>query len=197
MSWHKDAARMAQKWAEQCMLLTHDNVTGRWADSYGSCGQNIFVSTQQVPWYFAIKTWFLERHDFTYGSSYNNLYAVGHYTQMVWATTHKVGCGFHRCQHGGPKGKPYYNYVCNYCPIGNFLNRLGRPYKRGPPCSLCSTHCRLNKLCTNSCPSADLWANCQELNATWHNWLCNHQTTDGRDRHRHCSATCNCHGKII
>ena len=87
--------------------------------------------------------------------------------------------------------------ITNVCYRGNFLDRLGRPYKKGAPCSLCSKHCRLKKLCTNTCPSADLWANCQELNATWHNWLCNHQTSDGRDRHRHCSATCNCHGKII
>jgi hypothetical protein len=50
-SWSKDAARSAQQWAEQCMLLTHDNVTGRWVDNFGSCGQNIFVSTQQVPWW--------------------------------------------------------------------------------------------------------------------------------------------------
>jgi hypothetical protein len=42
---------------------------------------------------------------------------VGHYTQLVWATTHKVGCGFHKCDHGGVKGKPYYSYVCNYCPM--------------------------------------------------------------------------------
>jgi hypothetical protein len=67
--------------------------------------------------YFAIKTWFLERHDFTYGSSQNNLYMVGHYTQLVWATTHKVGCGFQKCERGGLKGKTYYNYVCNYCPM--------------------------------------------------------------------------------
>lgn len=32
------------------MLLTHDNVTGRHIDNYGACGQNIFISTHQVPW---------------------------------------------------------------------------------------------------------------------------------------------------
>jgi len=197
MSWNKDAARSAQRWAEQCMFLTHDNVTGRWVDNFGSCGQNIFVSTQQVPWYFAIKTWFLERHDFTYGSSHNNLYIVGHYTLGVWATTHKVGCGFQKCELGGLKGKPYYNYVCNYCPIGNFMDRLGQPYKKGVPCSHCSKHCRLKKLCMNSCPSADLWANCRELNSTWHDWLCHNHSHEGHKRRRHCSATCNCHDKII
>jgi Cysteine-rich secretory protein family len=95
---------------------------------------------------FAIKTWFLEKHNFTYGSPKNNLFEVGHYTQMVWAASHKVGCGFARCPlkleqqhrqttttttvydiHGRPRTtthhhrtkhpKYFYNYVCNYCPM--------------------------------------------------------------------------------
>lgn len=36
---------------------------------------------------------------------------------MIWAATHKVGCGISKCSRGGPKNKPYYNYVCNYCPM--------------------------------------------------------------------------------
>jgi hypothetical protein len=55
--WNKDAARSAQRWAAQCMLLTHDNVTGRWVDNFGSCGQNIFVSTEQVPWWVKSGGW--------------------------------------------------------------------------------------------------------------------------------------------
>lgn len=31
---------------------------------------------------FALKTWFLERHNFTYGSHRNDLDVVGHYTQV-------------------------------------------------------------------------------------------------------------------
>lgn len=49
--YHHGAARSAQKWAEQCRLLTHDTAKGRWVDNYGACGQNIFVSTQKVPWW--------------------------------------------------------------------------------------------------------------------------------------------------
>nr|CAD7265108.1 unnamed protein product [Timema shepardi] len=56
-SWHKGAARAAQRWADQCLLLTHDDVSGRYVEDFGSCGQNIFVSTHQVPWY--TRPWFL------------------------------------------------------------------------------------------------------------------------------------------
>ncbi|XP_026468327.1 cysteine-rich secretory protein 2-like [Ctenocephalides felis] len=196
MTWHKGAARAAQRWADRCLLLTHDDAMGRWDEDFGSCGQNIFVSSQQVPWFFAMKTWFLEKNNFTYGSSGNKLEVIGHYTQLVWDSTHKVGCGFAKCFRGGPKDKPYYNYVCNYCPIGNAKDRLERPYKRGEFCASCPGQCRVKKLCTNSCPYADLWINCRELHATWANWLCNTETPQGRDRRHNCRATCTCKGKI-
>lgn len=49
-NWHHGAARAAQRWADQCLLLQHDTPKGRWMDQYGSCGQNIFVSTHKVSW---------------------------------------------------------------------------------------------------------------------------------------------------
>lgn len=66
---------------------------------------------------FAFRTWFLERNNFTYGSHRNDLNVVGHYTQMIWAASHKVGCGLAKCARGGPRNKPFFNYVCNYCPM--------------------------------------------------------------------------------
>lgn len=80
---------------------------------------------------------------------------------------------------------------------GNHLERLGRPYKKGKPCSGCPNYCRLNKLCTNACPVADFWANCAELYRIWPHWLCSSDTTlQGRDRRQNCRATCGCVGKI-
>lgn len=49
-SWSKEVALDAQRWADACILLVHDNTTGRTVDAFGPCGQNIFVATQQVPW---------------------------------------------------------------------------------------------------------------------------------------------------
>ncbi len=68
---------------------------------------------------FAIKTWWLERKDHTFGDNvFNNLTLVGHYTQLVWAATHKVGCGMNSCtmQQNG-RSIPYFTYICNYCPM--------------------------------------------------------------------------------
>ncbi|KAJ8909495.1 hypothetical protein NQ315_017596 [Exocentrus adspersus] len=49
MKWHKGAAKAAQRWADECKFLVHDNITGRYIDNYGSCGQNIFIATHKVP----------------------------------------------------------------------------------------------------------------------------------------------------
>ncbi|ODN04238.1 Cysteine-rich venom protein DIS2 [Orchesella cincta] len=196
MSWHAGAAKKAQRWAEQCQMLTHDNATDRWTEFYGPCGQNIFIATHKVPWFFAIKMWYLEYKNFTYGSSRNDLGVVGHYTQMVWAATHKVGCGYAQCKTS--RGKPYFNYICNYCPIGNYIEHLGRPYNKGPSCGECPDHCSAEtNLCTNACPFADLWVNCHELNTEWHEWLCKDKSKEGLRRRKHCRATCHCKNKIL
>lgn len=197
MKWNNEAARSAQRWAESCMLLTHDNATGRFVDDYGSCGQNIFVSSHQVPWLFAIRMWWLEKDNFTFGADNNDLFVIGHYTQLVWASTHQVGCGFHKCDRvGDNRGRPYYSYVCNYCPIGNHPDKLGLPYRRGKPCGMCKRQCHAKKLCTNACPVSDYWANCRELYSVWPNWLCDDTNRKGEERVQYCKATCQCKGKI-
>ncbi|XP_071551268.1 cysteine-rich secretory protein 2-like [Panulirus ornatus] len=193
MGWSSVAAKDAQRWADACKLLVHDDEVGRTVEEFGPCGQNIFVATHQVPWFFAVKTWWLEKDNFTYGGK-NDLYVIGHYSQMVWHTSHQLGCGLAFCHDAKPR--PFYNYVCNYCPIGNFPDSLATPYERGAPCSACPGHCKAKRLCTNSCPYGDLWVNCKELDQAFHQWLCNTRTTEGLERLRHCRATCRCKGKI-
>ncbi|CAG9771976.1 unnamed protein product [Ceutorhynchus assimilis] len=205
MKWHRGAAKAAQKWANQCEFLTHDAAVGRHIAGYGSCGQNIFIATARVPWLFAIETWWLEKNAFKYGGE-NNMTLVGHYTQLVWAATHEVGCGLTKCHQkiydkngnivaNGPK-RIFYNYVCNYCPIGNRPGKTSTPYKLGNPCSSCKQSCTTRKLCSNSCDVADMWANCKELHRIHPTWLCRTQTPKGRQRARYCKATCNCRNKI-
>ncbi|XP_063932035.1 cysteine-rich secretory protein 2-like [Zophobas morio] len=195
MKWHKGASHAAQRWAQECLFLVHDNITGRHIDNYGSCGQNIFIATKKVPWLFAIKSWFLERDNFTYGGTNNNLHVVGHYTQMVWATTHEVGCGLSYCRLQDTE-KTFYNYVCNYCPIGNKPGQLGKPYRRGRPCGMCRKNCHAKRLCTNTCHAADLWVNCKDLYKGWPLWLCSTDTPKGRERSKNCRATCTCKNKL-
>ncbi|KAA0200280.1 hypothetical protein HAZT_HAZT010797 [Hyalella azteca] len=144
--------------------------------------------------FFGVKTWWLERDNFTYGSDKNDLFVVGHYTQLVWHASHQLGCGLAFCKDAKPR--PFYNYVCNYCPIGNHMQAIGHPYENGTSCSACPGHCKADKLCTNACPYGDLWVNCKDLAKTFKGWLCDTRTRKGIIRRKHCRATCLCEGKI-
>lgn len=65
---------------------------------------------------------------------------VGHYTQMIWATTEYIGCA--RVSYRPEKKNRIYQYVvCNYGPAGNVHER--DIYEIGTPCSKCpsGTNC--------------------------------------------------------
>lgn len=59
---------------------------------------------------------------------------AGHYTQLVWAETNRVGCGFTAYS---VNNRRINYYVCNYGPAGNFAGK--EVYKTGPGCSQCPT----------------------------------------------------------
>ncbi|KOB73855.1 Catrin [Operophtera brumata] len=135
--------------------------------------------------FFRTKNWFVEYKNFTYADPDVDLPVTGHYTQMVWATSHKVGCGLAHCP-GGPWGH-FYNYVCHYCPGGNFDTITQFPYKKGKPCDDCPNHCVSGTLCNNPCYKRDVYSNCAELVHTV-NGFCNQGM---------CNATCDCGNEKI
>ncbi|XP_049866500.1 serotriflin-like [Pectinophora gossypiella] len=183
MSWHPAAAHQAQRYAEKCRFLEHNNPQENQVYPLGTCGQNLFVAAQKTPWFFAVKSWFMEYQNFTYGVPIHNFHEVGHYTQVVWATSHKVGCGIAHCL-GGPWGQ-FYNYVCHYCPAGNVQPRMEFPYKPGRPCADCPDHCIGGALCTNPCSEVDIYSNCGQLSqmpGVCGMGFCNATCTCGRSR---------------
>ncbi|XP_022666705.1 cysteine-rich venom protein LEI1-like [Varroa destructor] len=148
--WYPWAAKTAQKWANKCLMLAHASLEGLNDPVMGQCGQNIFVVSTQVPWSFAIRVWDIEKHNFSYGGIRNNSIGLnGHYTQLVWASSNKVGCGYSPCQMKFQNTtRVFHNYVCNYCPIGNHPLTRDYPYKSGAPCASCPSSCRGGRLCS-------------------------------------------------
>ncbi|XP_048767633.2 cysteine-rich venom protein Mr30-like [Ostrea edulis] len=137
MSWDNDVALVAQKWAENCDLK-HDGKYQRRIPGRFSAGQNLLWSEFRITWNVTIYALYVsEVSKFTYGGP--NPPGVGHYTQIVWADSIKVGCGYAHCQ---TKGLHY--YVCNYSPGGNSYNM--QPYKNGTSCADCPNRCE-NNLC--------------------------------------------------
>ena len=102
-------------------------------------GQNLYIYKQSVAaktsdWEGAVADWYQEVKDFTSSSiePFQFSSATGHYTQLVWAESDRVGCGATSYTEG-----QWFTtlYVCNYGPNGNYIQ--GQMYRQGTPCSLC------------------------------------------------------------
>lgn len=120
LEWSPELARFAQKWADKLKRggcdLQHRPRSGPDAQRYG---ENIFSATGQVadP-AMVVDTWAAEVEG--YDAKKNRCKGVcGHYTQIVWRATTRVGCGMATC--GDTEV-----WVCNYDPPGNYLGQ--RPY---------------------------------------------------------------------
>ncbi|RZF48376.1 hypothetical protein LSTR_LSTR007543 [Laodelphax striatellus] len=83
----------------------------------------------------AITSWYEEHVFYKYktlekGDSRDRKTQTGHYTQVVWANTNKVGCGF-ASFYQTEKQRDELLYVCNYAPTGNYEGEY--PYIEGEP----------------------------------------------------------------
>uniref|UniRef100_A0A9J7YH45 SCP domain-containing protein n=2 Tax=Cyprinus carpio TaxID=7962 RepID=A0A9J7YH45_CYPCA len=102
-----------------------------------SLGENLFVNTGPFNATKALLNWFQEHVDYDFET--NNCpedKMCGHYTQMVWADSNRIGCATHFCDTLEGLGfKKATLLVCDYYPTGNYEGR--KPYESGAPCSKC------------------------------------------------------------
>ncbi|XP_071099724.1 serotriflin-like [Haliotis cracherodii] len=119
LSWDNTVAMIAQRFADSCRG-GHDTMEQRSIPGYLRVGQNIALHS--ASWAQAFAEWSSEEQNFTFGAN-NDLGTIGHYSQLVWADTQTVGCGYADC------GNATY-YVCNYGPPGN-IGDFNTPYKSG------------------------------------------------------------------
>ena len=83
-------------------------------------GENIYGASGPAEGTVAVELWLAEESSYDYDS--NSCSAVcGHYTQIVWAETTKLGCAIHTCPNLGFAN----TIICDYAPGGN---TGGRPY---------------------------------------------------------------------
>ncbi|KAG8190769.1 hypothetical protein JTE90_024894 [Oedothorax gibbosus] len=133
--WDDKLAEMAQKWASKCELIP-DPITERETDE-GLCGQNFASTSNQIEspnWKEFFEDINKEVKDFECQAiqKYYSDTKTSRFTQMIWAKTHKVGCGYVRFQ----SGENYTHlYGCHYFPSANVVNKP--IYEFGLPCSKC------------------------------------------------------------
>ncbi|KAL7299648.1 hypothetical protein TKK_0007409 [Trichogramma kaykai] len=130
LEWDEELAQTAQKWVSQC-IFQHDQCRDL---PRFQVGQNLAwrgnTSKQgfsQITAEILVKDWYDEvqyynRNSVHYFNSGNGAggQQTGHYTQLVWAETNRIGCGAIRNYQGGDYE---FTLACNYGPSGNFMNR--------------------------------------------------------------------------
>uniref|UniRef100_A0A8C6T5L1 SCP domain-containing protein n=1 Tax=Neogobius melanostomus TaxID=47308 RepID=A0A8C6T5L1_9GOBI len=142
LKWDRNLKLVAEGYAAKCIWNHNPELE--------DTGENLFAGTGQLDLERAMEKWFLERMDYNYdNNSCDEDKMCGHYTQMVWADTHRVGCAVHLCaqMEGLAWTEPSNFLVCNYYPPGNYEGE--RPYVEGEWCSQCPEHFQRceNNLC--------------------------------------------------
>lgn len=101
LSWSGSLAKTAQAWADRC-VFEHSST---------NYGENLAQGTGDYSGADAVNDWYgeISAYDFN-NPGFSD--ATGHFTQVVWKSTKKVGCGVAQCSDGAL-------YVCNYEPAGN------------------------------------------------------------------------------
>lgn len=153
--WDDELAEVAQALADRCGDMSHDLASARFTRRFKLTGQNLATEQRSnqvmtVNWVRFIDRWFKEHKDYPpqqvkrFQPSFQGR-PVGHFTQVIWANTQYLGCGFTMFRMKGDFGAMPFknNYVCNY---GNSGNIKGQPvYAEGLPCSHCPAGSRCAK----------------------------------------------------
>ena len=131
--WSASLAEYAQQWADHLSAdncaFYHRTAADRGAEHYG---ENLFRSWRSNTPEMVIDAWASERNCWTFGPitfddsgcdqtciASLNSNGCGHYTQLVWRASVRVGCGVAACD--GSQ-----TWVCNYDPPGNVVDQV--PY---------------------------------------------------------------------
>ncbi|XP_023336492.1 cell wall protein PRY3 isoform X2 [Eurytemora carolleeae] len=137
LEWDSELASIAQRLADQCKY-GHDCSSCRKVSRF-NVGQNIFITygylKDGTDWNKALRAWFDDEINLfptSYISPFRYIQKTGHYSQLIWAETTKVGCGFTSYTSGQFVARLY---VCNYGPGGNRIG--GEMYRIGQSCTRC------------------------------------------------------------
>ncbi|XP_002711390.1 glioma pathogenesis-related protein 1 [Oryctolagus cuniculus] len=152
MTWDPALARIAKAWAKNCQFEHNFQLKPphKLHPNFTSLGENIWtgslslfsVSSAVTNWYDEV-----QYYDF---STRKCTKVCGHYTQVVWADSYKVGCAVQFCSQvsGLPSFSNVAHFICNYGPPGNYPTW---PYKKGATCSACPQNDKcLDNLCVNT-----------------------------------------------
>jgi len=155
MTWDDGLAYTSMQYAYDCKWEHSEKSERRGPVLKFDNGENLWSGSGIMAMEFdpinAIDKWFIEYEFY----EFENQTCVpgelcGHYTQVVWAQSYKIGCAWHVCssmKNLPPKTNEIMFFVCQYAPGGNVDGV--HPYLVGPRCSECAAadYCWENALC--------------------------------------------------
>jgi len=122
MYYSESLGAKAQEWADHC-TFAHSEQNDRKQPQF-QVGENIYrvrnISGHPTKnWQEAIEAWFSEIQYFGGKSvaQYGDWQNTKHFTQLIWANSYFLGCGFSSFVEG--PGSLTFLYVCHYGPKGN------------------------------------------------------------------------------
>ena len=118
--WSSEMARRAQWWAD---ALAADGCGFEHSSFYGENMARGIAGVHDDPEEI-IDLWYREISDYDFARG-GFARSTGHFTQMVWLTSQRLGCGTSTC-----KGRRI--WVCHYDPAGNVLGQFAANVRRRP-----------------------------------------------------------------
>uniref|UniRef100_G1KSX8 SCP domain-containing protein n=1 Tax=Anolis carolinensis TaxID=28377 RepID=G1KSX8_ANOCA len=128
-SWDPELEAIAKDYATKC-IWEHNPDRGR-------RGENLFAMSGDLDVKTIVESWYDEYQYYNMTTlTCEEGQMCGHYTQVVWANTERVGCETVFCETLTVlNDTDMHLVVCNYEPPGNVKGH--KPYKEGEPCSMC------------------------------------------------------------
>lgn len=140
LTWDPTTAAVAQEWADLLINQNPPKICHRCGDNactpplvpnqcLSNLGENLYLAwstgTPDQSASTAVESWASEQQHYNFDQNTCASGKVcGHYTQVVWSSTQRLGCG--RAVRTTTDGRTHVIWVCNYAPPGNMIGQ--RPY---------------------------------------------------------------------
>lgn len=180
LQWDSKLEEVAQAWANQCRWQHNGNRASQYnslnpTDVEGgpllapeSVGENLAykgsTNVAVADLQYAVDgydAWVTEGRDYSLGllnvSDHCDAEACGHFTQLIWANTYKVGCAINACPANTLASVATTYFVCDYASAGNYVGQ--NPYEEGSESNdVCSTADTEQGTCRNGLTEASGYA---------------------------------------
>ncbi|CDO97326.1 unnamed protein product [Coffea canephora] len=117
MHWDEQVAAYARNYAAKIQMA---NTCNNLVHSGGRYGENLAAGTGDFTGLRAVNLWVGEKSKYNYQTNSCVGGVCGHYTQVVWRSSVRLGCARVRCNNG------WWYVICSYDPRGNIGGQ--RPY---------------------------------------------------------------------